>query len=133
MLDEQIEFGNLVQEQSQKFAGKSVADVQAAYRAMSDEDKKKYGMAMHAAHFGKFNTPELKSAPEKEFQQGFDQSVAKDAGLPSGLVEYNSERPMIMQEQNQTIDPKTLQGTFEKPEKPMSQNFLATFAKNLFT
>ena len=103
VLDEQIKFGGLVQEQKDKFAGKSVAEVNAAYSAMSDEDKKKYGMAMHAAHFGKFNTPEIKTPAAEQnpvFNTGFDQSVVEGAGLPSGLVSYNSDRPMVMQEQN---------------------------------
>ena len=134
VLDEQIKFGGLVQEQKDKFAGKSVAEVNAAYSAMSDEDKKKYGMAMHAAHFGKFNTPEIKTpAAEQnpEFKTGFDQSVVEGAGLPSGLVSYNSDRPMVMQEQNETIG-FDLKGTPQDSEKPLSQNFLNTFKKNLF-
>jgi len=135
ILDEQTEFGGLVQEQKDKFAGKSVAEVNAAYSAMSDEDKKKYGMAMHAAHFGKFNTPEIKPPAAEQnpvFKTGFDQAVVEGANLPSGLISYNSERPVIMQEQNKTMDPKTLQSTFETKEKPMSQEFLGAYTKKLF-
>ena len=133
VLDEQIEFGGLVEEQKNKFAGKSVAEVNAAYSAMSDEDKKKYGMAMHAAHFGKFNTPEIKTPAASQNPvklQGFEEPLIE--GVNTGQITYNSTPGSdIMQEQTKTIG-FDLKGLPQDSEKPLSQNFLDSFKKNLF-